>query len=124
MDLQRDDSGITLNLGRIGKCGRERSDEAACIVTGTSALTREEEQAEVILRLEEDITFRRSPRVPPGRGTHPGWCRYSAIPAFRARSVFSSSARAIVLRENHIGATRLLFYSTRRCGDLPGVGRC
>ena len=75
----------------------------------TSALSREEEQAEVIRRLEEDIIFG---RFAPGsrlvEDTLMG--RYGASRHFVRQALFQLERQGIVLREKNIGAT-VRFYS-------------
>src|SRR5450432_2895743 len=75
----------------------------------TTALTREEEQAEVIRRLEEDIIFGRF--APGSRLVEDTlMARYSASRHFVRQGLFQLERQGIVLREKNIGAT-VRFYS-------------
>src|ERR1700726_2466461 len=75
----------------------------------TSALTREEEQAEVIRRLEEDIIFGRF--APGARLVEDTlMSRYGASRHFVRQALFQLERQGIVLREKNIGAT-VRFYS-------------
>jgi DNA-binding GntR family transcriptional regulator len=73
------------------------------------ALSREEEQAEVIRRLEEDIIFG---RFAPGSRLIEDtlMARYQASRHFVRQALFQLEHRGIVLREKNIGAT-VRFYS-------------
>src|SRR3569832_1758646 len=74
-----------------------------------SALTREEEQAEVIRRLEEDIIFGRF--APGSRLVEDTlMARYRASRHFVRQGLFQLERQGIVLREKNIGAT-VRFYS-------------
>src|SRR5947199_198038 len=74
-----------------------------------SALTREEEQAEVIRRLEEDIIFGRF--APGSRLVEDTlMSRYGASRHFVRQGLFQLERQGIVLREKNIGAT-VRFYS-------------
>ncbi len=74
-----------------------------------SALTREEEQAEVIRRLEEDIIFGRF--APGSRLVEDTlMTRYGASRHFVRQGLFQLERQGIVLREKNIGAT-VRFYS-------------
>src|SRR5450432_1011229 len=74
-----------------------------------SALSREEEQAEVIRRLEEDIIFGRF--APGSRLVEDTlMTRYSASRHFVRQGLFQLERQGIVLREKNIGAT-VRFYS-------------
>src|SRR5260221_11266696 len=69
-----------------------------------SALTREEEQAEVIRRLEEDIIFGRfAPGSRPGEDTLV--TRYGASRHFVRPGLFRPERQGILLPEKNIGAT-------------------
>ena len=75
----------------------------------TSTLTREEEQAEVIRRLEEDIIFGRF--APGSRLVEDTlMTRYAASRHFVRQALFQLERQGIVLREKNIGAT-VRFYS-------------
>ncbi|WJR80543.1 GntR family transcriptional regulator [Bradyrhizobium sp. NP1] len=78
-------------------------------VAEMAALSREEEQAEVIRRLEEDIIFG---RFAPGsrlvEDTLMG--RYDASRHFVRQALFQLERQGIVLREKNVGAT-VRFYS-------------
>src|SRR3982074_2965663 len=78
-------------------------------VSDASALTREEEQAEVIRRLEEDIIFG---RFAPGSrlGEDTLMTRSGASRHFVRQGLFQLERQGIVLREKNIGAT-VRFYS-------------
>src|SRR5258708_28812329 len=70
----------------------------------TSALTREEEQAEVIRRLEEDIIFGRF--APGSRLVEDTLMnRYGASRHFVRQALFQLERQGIVLREKNIAAT-------------------
>jgi DNA-binding GntR family transcriptional regulator len=74
-----------------------------------AALSREEEQAEVIRRLEEDIIFGRF--APGSRLVEDTlMARYRASRHFVRQALFQLEHRGIVLREKNIGAT-VRFYS-------------
>ena len=74
-----------------------------------STLTREEEQAEVIRRLEEDIIFGRF--APGSRLVEDTlMTRYGASRHFVRQALFQLERQGIVLREKNIGAT-VRFYS-------------
>src|SRR5919197_1310744 len=70
----------------------------------TSALSREEEQAEVIRRLEEDIIFG----------------RFGASRHFVRQALFQLERQGIVLREKNIGAT-VRFYSAEEVRQIYEV---
>src|SRR5436853_3468431 len=73
------------------------------------ALSREEEQAEVIRRLEEDIIFGRF--APGSRLVEDAlMARYRASRHFVRQALFQLEHRGIVRREKNIGAT-VRFYS-------------
>src|ERR1700761_1203523 len=73
------------------------------------ASSREEEQAEVIRRLEEDIIFGRF--APGSRLVEDSLMgRYDASRHFVRQALFQLERRGIVLREKNIGAT-VRFYS-------------
>jgi DNA-binding GntR family transcriptional regulator len=76
----------------------------------TSSLSREEEQAEVIRRLEEDIIFG---RFAPGSRLIEDtlMSRYDASRHFVRQALFQLERRGIVLREKNVGAT-VRFYSS------------
>ena len=75
------------------------------------ALSREEEQAEVIRRLEEDIIFGRF--APGSRLVEDTlMARYGASRHFVRQALFQLERQGIVLREKNIGAT-VRFYSGR-----------
>jgi DNA-binding GntR family transcriptional regulator len=74
-----------------------------------SPLSREEEQAEVIRRLEEDIIFGRF--APGSRLVEDSlMARYGASRHFVRQALFQLERQGIVLREKNIGAT-VRFYS-------------
>ncbi len=74
-----------------------------------ASLTREEEQAEVIRRLEEDIIFGRF--APGSRLVEDSLMgRYGASRHFIRQALFQLERQGIVLREKNIGAT-VRFYS-------------
>jgi DNA-binding GntR family transcriptional regulator len=76
---------------------------------GTSALTREQEQADVIRRLEEDIIFGRF--APGARLVEDAlMTRYRASRHFVRQALFQLERQGIMLREKNIGAT-VRFYS-------------
>src|SRR3954452_21622283 len=75
----------------------------------TSPLSREEEQAEIIRRLEEDIIFGRF--APGSRLVEDTlMSRYGASRHFVRQGLFQLERQGIVLREKNIGAT-VRFYS-------------
>src|SRR5512140_2915033 len=84
-----------------------------------SPLSREEEQAEVIRRLEEDIIFG---RFAPGsrlvEDTLMG--RYDASRHFVRQALFQLERQGIVLREKNIGAT-VRFYSAEEVRKIYEV---
>jgi len=84
-----------------------------------STLTREEEQADVIRRLEEDIIFG---RLAPGsrlvEDTLMG--RYGASRHFVRQALFQLERQGIVLREKNIGAT-VRFYSAEEVRQIYEV---
>ena len=89
---------------------------------GSGALTREEEQAEVIRRLEEDIIFGRF--APGSRLVEDTlMSRYGASRHFVRQALFQLERQGIVLREKNIGAT-VRFYSARKCGRSTRCGKC
>src|SRR3954468_22126204 len=74
-----------------------------------SALSREDEQAEVIRRLEEDIIFGRF--APGARLIEDSlMARYGASRHFVRQALFQLERQGIVLREKNVGAT-VRFYS-------------
>src|SRR5260370_33256800 len=74
-----------------------------------SPLSREEEQAEIIRRLEEDIIFGRF--APGSRLVEDTlMSRYGASRHFVRQALFQLERQGIVLREKNIGAT-VRFYS-------------
>src|SRR6476661_1693004 len=83
--------------------------KAQAVSAEISALSREEEQAEVIRRLEEDIIFGRfapgSRLIEDTLMTHYGASRH-----FVRQALFQLERQGIVLREKNIGAT-VRFYS-------------
>jgi DNA-binding GntR family transcriptional regulator len=83
--------------------------KAQASVAEPAALTREEEQAEVIRRLEEDIIFG---RFAPGSRLIEDtlMTRYGASRHFVRQGLFQLERQGIVLREKNIGAT-VRFYS-------------
>jgi DNA-binding GntR family transcriptional regulator len=83
--------------------------KAQASVAESAALTREEEQAEVIHRLEEDIIFG---RFAPGSRLIEDtlMTRYGASRHFVRQGLFQLERQGIVLREKNIGAT-VRFYS-------------
>src|ERR1700688_3484003 len=85
----------------------------------TSALTREEEQAEVIRRLEEDIIFGRF--APGSRLVEDTlMSRYRASRHFVRQALFQLERQGIVLREKNIGAT-VRFYSGEEVRQIYDV---
>src|ERR1044072_6266803 len=87
--------------------------------TDSAALTREEEQAEVIRRLEEDIIFG---RFAPGLRLVEDTLtqRYGASRHFRRQALFQLQRQGIVLREKNIGAT-VRFYSAEEVRQIYEV---
>ena len=85
----------------------------------TSALTREEEQAEVIRALEEDIIFGRF--APGSRLVEDTLMnRYGASRHFVRQALFHLERQGIVLREKNIGAT-VRFYSAEEVRQIYEV---
>src|SRR5664279_4638915 len=85
----------------------------------TSPLTREEEQAEVIRRLEEDIIFGRF--APGSRLVEDTlMARYGASRHFVRQGLFQLERQGIVLREKNIGAT-VRFYSSEEVRQIYQV---
>src|ERR1700690_2827382 len=85
----------------------------------TSPLTREEEQAEVIRRLEEDIIFGRF--APGSRLVEDTlMSRYDASRHFVRQALFQLERQGIVLREKNIGAT-VRFYSAEEVRQIYQV---
>src|SRR5580693_1052019 len=85
----------------------------------TSTLTREEEQAEVIRRLEEDIIFGRF--APGSRLVEDTlMSRYDASRHFVRQALFQLERQGIVLREKNIGAT-VRFYSAEEVRQIYQV---
>jgi len=85
----------------------------------TSALTREEEQAEVIRRLEEDIIFGRF--APGARLVEDTlMTRYRASRHFVRQALFQLERQGIVLREKNVGAT-VRFYSAEEVRQIYEV---
>jgi DNA-binding GntR family transcriptional regulator len=94
---------------RLG--GRAMNPQVSSQVSSSEAvaLTREEEQAEVIRRLEEDIIFGRF--APGSRLVEDTlMSRYGASRHFVRQGLFQLERQGIVLREKNIGAT-VRFYS-------------
>src|SRR6266702_3125840 len=84
-----------------------------------SPLTREEEQAEVIRRLEEDIIFGRF--APGSRLVEDTlMTRYGASRHFVRQALFQLERQGIVLREKNIGAT-VRFYSAEEVRQIYEV---
>src|SRR5664279_6349938 len=84
-----------------------------------SPLSREEEQAEVIRRLEEDIIFGRF--APGSRLVEDTlMSRYSASRHFVRQALFQLEHQGIVLREKNIGAT-VRFYSSEEVWQIYEV---
>jgi len=84
-----------------------------------SALTREEEQAEVIRRLEEDIIFGRF--APGSRLVEDTlMTRYLASRHFIRQALFQLERQGIVLREKNVGAT-VRFYSAEEVRQIYEV---
>src|SRR3569832_1263026 len=84
-----------------------------------SALTREEEQAEVIRRLEEDIIFGRF--APGSRLVEDTlMARYGASRHFVRQGLFQLERQGIVLREKNVGAT-VRFYSADEVRQIYDV---
>src|SRR5206468_12413919 len=88
-------------------------------LTETSTLTREEEQAEVIRRLEEDIIFG---RFAPGSrlAEDTVMTGYGASRHFVRQALFQLERQGIVLREKNIGAT-VRFYSAEEVRQIYEV---
>ena len=85
----------------------------------TSTLSREEEQAEVIRRLEEDIIFGRF--APGSRLVEDTlMTRYGASRHFVRQALFQLERQGIVLREKNIGAT-VRFYSAEEVRQIYEV---
>jgi DNA-binding GntR family transcriptional regulator len=85
----------------------------------SSGLTREEEQAEVIRRLEEDIIFGRF--APGSRLVEDTlMTRYGASRHFVRQGLFQLERQGIVLREKNIGAT-VRFYSSEEVRQIYQV---
>src|SRR5258708_12009276 len=85
----------------------------------TAALSREEEQAEVIRRLEEDIIFGRF--APGSRLVEDTlMSRYGASRHFVRQALFQLERQGIVLREKNIGTT-VRFYSADHVPPLYEV---
>jgi DNA-binding GntR family transcriptional regulator len=83
------------------------------------SLSREEEQAEVIRRLEEDIIFGRfAPASRLIEDTLMG--RYGASRHFVRQALFQLERRGIVLREKNVGAT-VRFYSSEEVRQIYEV---
>ena len=81
--------------------------------------TREEEQAEVIRRLEEDIIFGRF--APGSRLVEDTlMSRYGASRHFVRQGLFQLERQGIVLREKNIGAT-VRFYSAEEVRQIYEV---
>ena len=88
-------------------------------LTEPSAPTREEEQAEVIRRLEEDIIFGRF--APGSRLVEDTlMTRYGASRHFVRQALFQLERQGIVLREKNIGAT-VRFYSAEEVRQIYEV---
>jgi DNA-binding GntR family transcriptional regulator len=83
------------------------------------SLTREEEQAEVIRRLEEDIIFG---RFAPGSRLIEDtlMSRYRASRHFVRQALFQLERQGIVLREKNVGAT-VRFYSSEEVRQIYEV---
>src|SRR3954462_14197243 len=87
--------------------------------TEPSAPTREEEQAEVIRRLEEDIIFGRF--APGSRLVEDTlMARYRASRHFVRQALFQLERQGIVLREKNVGAT-VRFYSAEEVRQIYEV---
>ena len=85
----------------------------------TLALSREDEQAEVIRRLEEDIIFGRF--APGARLVEDTlMTRYGASRHFVRQALFQLERQGIVLREKNIGAT-VRFYSAEEVRQIYEV---
>src|SRR5438552_12791930 len=89
------------------------------LTTEPSILSREEEQAEVIRRLEEDIIFG---RFAPGLRLVEDTLmqRYGASRHFVRQALFQLERQGIVLREKNIGAT-VRFYSAEEVRQIYEV---
>src|SRR5471032_1472784 len=84
-----------------------------------AALTSEEEQAEVIRRLEEDIIF--GSFAPGSRLVEDTlMSRYGASRHFVRQALFQLERQGIVLREKNIGAT-VRFYSSEEVRQIYQV---
>ena len=84
-----------------------------------SPLSREEEQADVIRRLEEDIIFGRF--APGSRLVEDAlMARYGASRHFVRQGLFQLERQGIVLREKNIGAT-VRFYSSEEVRQIYQV---
>ena len=85
----------------------------------SASASREEEQAEVIRRLEEDIIFG---RFAPGSRLIEDTLmnRYDASRHFVRQALFQLERRGIVLREKNVGAT-VRFYSADEVGQIYEV---
>src|SRR5260370_31362304 len=82
----------------------------------TSALSREQEQAEVIRRLEEDIIFGRF--APGSRLVEDTLMnRYGASRHFVRQALVQLERQGILLREKNIGAT-MRFYSAEEVRQI------
>ena len=85
----------------------------------TTGLSREDEQAEVIRRLEEDIIFGRF--APGSRLIEDSlMARYGASRHFVRQGLFQLERQGIVLREKNIGAT-VRFYSAEEVRQIYEV---
>jgi DNA-binding GntR family transcriptional regulator len=85
----------------------------------TTGLSREDEQAEVIRRLEEDIIFGRF--APGSRLVEDSlMARYGASRHFVRQGLFQLERQGIVLREKNIGAT-VRFYSSEEVRQIYEV---
>ena len=85
----------------------------------SASLSREEEQAEVIRRLEEDIIFGRF--APGSRLVEDSLMgRYGASRHFVRQALFQLERQGIVLREKNIGAT-VRFYSAEEVRQIYEV---
>jgi DNA-binding GntR family transcriptional regulator len=84
-----------------------------------TSLTREEEQAEVIRRLEEDVIFGRF--APGSRLVEDTlMTRYDASRHFVRQALFQLERQGIVLREKNVGAT-VRFYSSEEVRQIYQV---
>src|SRR4030095_4699605 len=85
----------------------------------SSQLSREEEEAEVMRRLEEDIIFGRF--APGSRLVEDSLMgRYGASRHFVRQALFQLERQGIVLREKNIGAT-VRFYSAEEVRQIYEV---